>query len=150
MALRASDVQTMRTSPLTACLVFLALLPGLLLGQGETTSAIVGTIADPSGAALPGAMVTIVSTDTGSKRSATSDNAGRFSFPQLKPGSYSIRVEAEGFELQSNPNVFSGLGQRQTVNFTLKLAAAKGEVTITSEAALVNPESPNRRSTPQP
>jgi Carboxypeptidase regulatory-like domain len=147
MGLRASDVQTMRTSRLTAWLVFLAVSPGLLPGQGETTSAILGTIADPSGAALPGAMVTIVSTDTGSRRTVTSDSAGRFSFPQLKPGSYSITVEAEGFEPQNNPSVFSGLGQKQTVNFTLKLAAAKGEVTITSEAALVNPESPNTATT---
>lgn len=137
----------MRTSRVTACVALLAFSPTLLPGQGETTSAIVGTISDPSGAALPGAMVTIVSPDTGSKRSATSDRAGRFSFPQLKPGSYSIRVEAEGFEPQSNPSVFSGLGQKQTVNFTLKLAAAKGEVTITDEAALVNTENPNTATT---
>jgi hypothetical protein len=91
--------------------------------------------------------VTIINTDTGSKRSTATDDAGRFSFLQLKPGPYSIRVEAEGFEPQTNPSVFSGLGQKQTASFTLRLAAAKGEVSVTGEPPLVNPENPNTATT---
>jgi hypothetical protein len=120
-----------------------ALLPDRLLAQGETTSAIVGLVADPSGAAVAGAAVTILSTETGSKRSTATDEAGRFGFPQLKPGSYILRVEAAGFEPQTSGSVSSSLGQIQTVNFTLKLAGAKTEVNITDEAPLVNPENPN-------
>jgi hypothetical protein len=120
-----------------------ALLPERLLAQGETTSAIVGMVADPSGAAVAGAAVTILSTETGSKRSTATDEAGRFGFPQLKPGSYILRVEAAGFEPQTSGSVSSSLGQIQTVNFTLKLAGAKTEVNITDEAPLVNPENPN-------
>src|SRR5207248_7742976 len=137
----------MRVGLLIACLAFFILSPCSLQAQGETTSAIVGTVVDPSRAALPGAAVTIVNTETGSKRTAITDDAGRFSFPQLKPGSYTVKVKAEGFETQNNPSVFSGLGQKQTVNFTLKLAAAKGEVTVTGEAPLVNPENPNTATT---
>ncbi len=117
------------------------------MAQGETTSAIVGTVSDPSEAAIAGAAVTIVGTETGSKRSAKTDDAGRFNFPQLKPGSYSVKAEAEGFEPQTNESVTAGLGQRQTVNFMLKLAAAKGEVTVTGQAPLVNPENPNTSTT---
>jgi hypothetical protein len=127
-----------------ACLLS---LPARLPAQGETTSAIVGTVVDPSGAALPNAAVTIVSTETAWKRMAKTDDAGRFGFPQLKPGSYSVKVEAEGFETQTAPGVSAGLGQKQTVNFTLRLAAAKGEVTVSSEAALINPENPNTATT---
>src|SRR5579871_6679994 len=119
----------------------------LASGQGETTSAIVGSVADPSGAILPGATVTIANTETASKRTAKTDDAGRFSFPQLNPGSYTAKVEAEGFEPQSSPNVFAALGQKQTVNFTLQLAAAKGEVTVGSEAPLVSPDNPNTSTT---
>src|SRR5579871_3739873 len=119
----------------------------LASGQGETTSAIVGSVADPSGAILPGATVTIANTETASKRTAKTDDAGRFSFPQLNPGSYTAKVEAEGFEPQSSPNVFAALGQKQTVNFTLQLAAAKGEVTVGSEAPLVSPDNPNTATT---
>ncbi|MFN7998271.1 MAG: carboxypeptidase regulatory-like domain-containing protein [Bryobacteraceae bacterium] len=130
-----------------ACLTCIALTPGRVAAQGETTSAIVGTVADPSMASLPGAVVTVVNAETGTKRSTVTDEGGRFSFPQLKPGPYSIRVAAEGFEPQSMPNVFAGLGQKQTVNVTLKLAAAKGEVMVTGEAPLVNPENPNTATT---
>ncbi|HTP32909.1 MAG TPA: carboxypeptidase-like regulatory domain-containing protein [Candidatus Acidoferrales bacterium] len=91
--------------------------------------------------------MTIVNTGTGSKRAAATDDAGRFSFPQLRPGSYAVKAEAGGFEPQINPAVFSGLGQRQSVNFTLKLAAARDEVTVTTEAALVNPDNPNTAAT---
>ena len=87
----------MRIALLAASLACLTFSTPLLIGQGETTSAIVGSVSDPSGAALPGATVTVLNADTGSKRAAKTDDAGRFSFPQLKPGSYAVKVEAEGF-----------------------------------------------------
>ena len=137
----------MRITRLAALLSCLTCPSRLVIAQGETTSAIVGSVSDPTGAALPGATVTVFNADTGLKRAATSDGAGRFSFPQLKPGSYAVKVEAQGFETQANPNVVAGLGQKQTVNFTLKLAAAKGEVTVASDTALIYPENPNTAST---
>jgi hypothetical protein len=130
-----------------ACLGSFVCFPVSLLAQGETTSAIVGTVVDPSGAAIAGAAVTIVRTQTGSKRSTKTDDAGRFNFPQLQPGLYSVKTEVEGFEAQINESVSSGLGQKQTVNFMLKLASAKGEVTVTGEAPLVNPQNPNTSTT---
>src|ERR1035438_351482 len=90
--------------------------------QGETTSAIVGQVRDTTNAVVPSATVTIANPETGLRRSAKTDDAGRFSFPQLKPGTYSVRVEASGFDPGQNDNVVSGLGQKQTVDFTLKVA----------------------------
>ena len=101
-------------------LIVACLLPAEALAQGETTSAIVGQVTDATSAAVPGATVTITNHETGLKRSAKTDEAGRFNFPQLKPGTYSVKVEAEGFEPQQNDNVVSGLGQKQTVDFTLE------------------------------
>src|ERR1700736_2490391 len=71
---------------------------GAAFCQGETTSAIVGQVSDASGAAVPGATVTITNKETGLRRRGTSDDSGRFNFPQLKPGTYSIKIEAAGFE----------------------------------------------------
>ena len=68
------------------------------LAQGETTSAIVGQVRDTTNAVVPGATVTITNSETGLRRSAKTDDAGRFNFPQLKPGTYSVKVEAQGFE----------------------------------------------------
>ncbi len=136
-----------RTTILIACLAFSGCRSQRLLAQGETTSAIVGTVLDPTGATLPRTTVTVVNAETGSKRSAMTDDAGRFSFPQLKPGSYTVKAEAAGFEPQTNASVFAGLGQKQTVIFTLQLLAAKAEVTVSSEAPLVNPDNPNTATT---
>ena len=86
------------------------LSPRTAFAQGETTSAIVGQVSDASGAAVPGAAVTVSNLETGMKRSATTDDSGRFDFPQLKPGTYSIRVEAAGFEAQRKDAVVRGLG----------------------------------------
>src|ERR1700736_5978628 len=117
------------------------------LGQGETTSAIQGQTTDATGAVVPGATVTATSHDTGSKRSAKTDEAGRFNFPQLKPGSYAVRIEAQGFEPQEADNVFSGLGQRQTVNFLLRVARSNETVEVSSEAPIINPSNANTSTT---
>jgi Carboxypeptidase regulatory-like domain len=106
-------------------LTFLALLftfRHTVLAKGETTSAILGQVTDTAGAAIPGAAMTITNRETRMQRSVKSDQEGRFNFPQLKPGAYSVKIEAVGFDPQENGNVFSGLGQKQAVNFTLKVA----------------------------
>src|SRR5208337_4908599 len=123
------------------------LLPAEALGQGETTSAIVGEVRDATSAVVREATVTITNHETGLKRSARTDNAGRFNFPQLKPGSYSVRAEALGFEPLQNDNVVAGLGQKQTVDFMLKVARSNEAVEISSEAPLINPENSNTSTT---
>jgi Carboxypeptidase regulatory-like domain len=117
-----------------------------MAAQGETTSAIVGKITDASRAAIAGATV-VVTSDTSAKRSVKTDDAGRFNFPQLKPGYYRVTVEAEGFEPQTNSSVFAALGQKQTVNFTLNVAAIREEMIVSAGAAMVNPENPNTATT---
>jgi hypothetical protein len=119
------------------------LLRALALAQGETTSAIVGSVTDPTGAAILGAAVTVTSVDNGLKRSAKTDDAGRFSFPQLKPGTYSVKAEADGFEAQRNNSVAAGLGQRQTVDFKLNVASASATILVQEQAPLINTENPN-------
>jgi Carboxypeptidase regulatory-like domain len=115
--------------------------------QGETTSGIVGQVSDATGAAVAGATVTVTNKETGLRRSAATDESGRFNFPQLKPGTYSVQVEAEGFEPQRNDEVSAGLGQKQTADFTMKVARTKESIEVTSEAALLNPENANTSTT---
>jgi hypothetical protein len=123
------------------------LLQTKALAQGETTSAIVGQVRDTTDAVVPGATVTITNHETGLKRSARTDDAGRFNFPQLKPGAYSVRAEAQGFDPGQNDNVISGLGQKQTVDFMLKVARSNEAVEVSSEAPLINPENANTSTT---
>src|SRR5689334_13936194 len=117
-----------------AGLVFL-LCPDALYPQGETTSAIAGSVNDATGAAIGGARVTLSSATSGLERTVKTDEAGRYNFPHLKPGSYSVRVEADQFEAQRNDSVAAGLGQKQTVDFSLKIASQNQNVTVTETSA---------------
>src|SRR5208283_2769429 len=110
--------------------------PSRMRAQGETTSAIVGQVADETHAAIPGATVAIVNAETGLERRARTDNEGRFNFPQLSPGTYSVKLEAEGFEPQQSDHVVAGLGQKQTVNFVLKIASLQQAVEVSGVAPL--------------
>src|ERR1035441_9946298 len=68
-----------------------------LWAQGETTSAITGQVSDTSGGAVARVTVTITHRGTGLRRQVQTDESGRFAFPQLHPGPYSMRVQASGF-----------------------------------------------------
>src|SRR6202453_2536277 len=127
--------------------LLLSLHPTVTLAQGETTSAIVGQVTDATNAAIPGATVTITNRETALQRTAKTDDEGRFNLPQLKPDTYSVRVEAAGFASQQNDHVLAALGQKQTVNFTLKVAQSNQTIKISSEAPILNPENANTSTT---
>src|SRR5271167_2756089 len=127
--------------------VVASLPPSQARAQGETTSAIIGEVSDASSAVVAGATVTITNQETGLTRSAKTDDAGRFNFPQLKPGVYSVKVEAQGFHPKQNDNVVSGLGQKQTVNFTLNVAQSNESVEVSAEAPLINTANANTSTT---
>jgi len=122
--------------------LFFAATP-TLFPQGETTSAIVGQVSDATHAAVAGATVTITNQATGAKRSVTTNDAGRFAFPQLRPGAYSVKVEAEGFESQQNAAVTAGLGQARTVDVILEVAEIKQTLEVTATNSLIDAQNSN-------
>ena len=136
-----------RAVVLVVLMIAASIFPAMVFGQGETTSAIVGEVTDSTGAVVPGASITITNQETGLKRNATTDDAGRFNFPQLKPGTYSVKVEAQGFQTKQSDNVVSSLGEKQTVNFALNVAQSNQSVEVSGEAPLINPENANTTTT---
>ena len=130
-----------------SALVVVLLVPIEASAQGETTSAIVGLVTDSSDAVVPAAVVTITNRDTGLRRTVKTDQAGRFNFPQLQPGNYSVKVDAQGFNPQHNDSVTAGLGQKQTVNFVLKVAQANQTVEVTGGAPILNTANANTSTT---
>src|SRR5689334_5252119 len=64
---------------------------------GQSLSSLNGVVYDPSGAVVPSARITLENADTGALRETVSDNAGRYSIPQVQPGTYRITAKAEGF-----------------------------------------------------
>ncbi len=74
--------------------LFLVGAPGL---RSQTTStAILGTVTDPSGAVVAGAKVTLLQVQTGIKRQDVTSSSGDYVFPLLDPGEYAVTVEAKG------------------------------------------------------
>ena len=115
--------------------------------QGDTTSAIFGQVTDATNAAIPGATVSATNRETGLQRAAKTDQEGRFNFAQLPPGTYSVKVQADGFEPQQNDNLASALGQKQEVNFRLNVAHSEQNVQVSGEAPILNPANTNTSST---
>ena len=68
-------------------------------------ASVFGTVTDPSGAAIAGAQVLIVSLGTGLERKALTDTAGQYHFAGLPAGNYSVRVEKERFQTQVRQGV---------------------------------------------
>jgi hypothetical protein len=114
--------------------VLLAALP--LAGQVETGQ-IVGTVMDPTGAVVPNAKVTVRAQATQVSRSATTNEAGLYTFANLLPGDYEITVEASGFATQRRP-VTVAVGARVTVDFRLEVGRTETVVEVAATAVQVN------------
>lgn len=82
---------------LASLVVLMGMLAAPVFAQSFYGS-IVGTVTDTSGAALPGAKVTLSSVATGDHRTADSDASGNYQFSSLVPGDYQIDVEGAGFK----------------------------------------------------
>ena len=105
----------------------LALFAVGVSAQTLTTGSLEGTITDVNGAAVPGVTITITR-QGGSPKSATSNDEGRFTFPQLEPGKYKVEVaEAKGFG-KFEDSVDVNLGK--TSDFTVKLQPAGASATV--------------------
>jgi hypothetical protein len=118
---------------LRALFVALALcfgLTGIAVAQ-EITGSIVGSVKDPNGAAVKGATVTL--TDVGTKltvRTATTNDDGQFSIPDLPVSTYDVTVEATNFKKHIESKVKLDVGQRRTVDVTLQVGNIAEVVTV--------------------
>src|SRR5690348_14286430 len=107
--------------PSALCLsVFLAAAP--LFSQANV-GRIFGSIADPSGALIPGATVTITDVDRGTSRTLLTDEAGAYNAPSLPPGTYRVRAELAGFKVIERPNVVLEIGRELKIDVTLEPGA---------------------------
>jgi len=115
-----------------------AVLFSLSLFAQANFGRILGTVTDPSGAVLPGAMVFIIDTQRGLARTLTSDAAGEYNAPTLTPGTYTVRVEAKGFKTLERQNVLLEVGQEVRVDLTPQTGEQSQSVTITESLPLVD------------
>ncbi|HET7294940.1 MAG TPA: TonB-dependent receptor [Vicinamibacteria bacterium] len=122
-----------------SAVVALLACAGLASAQETTSGSIAGQVLDTQGAAMPGATVTITSAQ-GTKTYVTDAN-GRFFAPFLTPGQYGLRVELTGFSPVERKGIDVRLGQRVSLDFTLKVGQISETVEVVGAAPVVDTSS---------
>jgi hypothetical protein len=102
--------------------------PAALLAQD--TASVTGTVTDPTGAAIPGAQVTLTSLEHGIKRAATSNGTGDYLFAALPIGSYNLTVAAPGFKKFQAQGVILRVAQKARVDVAMQVGGTNTEVTV--------------------
>lgn len=117
-----------------------AILNGLVFTQtvkAQSTGSIWGTVTDSSGAAIPGARVTIKNTETGEARAVVTDEAGKFDAPALPAGHYQVTAAQTGFESNLMNGVTLVVGQREEVSLALQVSNVRQTVEVHGHAETV-------------
>jgi hypothetical protein len=109
-------------------LAFAFCLPTVLLAQDAAS--ITGTVTDPTGAAIPGAQVTVTSLEHGINRAATSNATGDYLFAALPIGSYNLTVVAPGFKKFQAKGVILRVAQKARVDVAMQVGGVNTEVTV--------------------
>jgi hypothetical protein len=120
-------------------LLGLMLLSTALYGQG--TASIVGTVTDPSGAAVPGAKVNITNIETGLVRSTTTNDTGNYSARELAIGRYNVQVEAGGFKSYARTGITLNVNDTVRADASLEVGATQESVTVEANAVQVQADS---------
>src|ERR1700733_438239 len=115
--------------------------------QSGTSSALAGSVLDPSGAVIPNAVVKATEVNTGAIREVQTNPEGRFLFSQVNPGTYRLDVHAQSFGVGRSQPTIVPVGQTALVNFTLSPAAASQSMEVTGQSALMSLENPNTSTT---
>jgi len=118
-------------------------LAAALFAQVVITSNIVGTVADPQGAVIAGAKITLTNIDTGVQWKMTTSANGDYQFAHLIAGSYKVDVVKEGFTHTVSTAVALENGTTLRINLALKLGRANETVEVSSAAALVKTDDAN-------
>jgi hypothetical protein len=102
----------------------------------ETTSTITGRTIDAQGLPVPGVVVT--ATGPQGAKSATTDSQGRYTFPFVTPGTYTVRSELQGFKTIERKNVTVSLGQTVDVPFRMEVGGISETVNVTAAPPLID------------
>jgi hypothetical protein len=116
--------------------LFLALSPAGFSQQVDSAT-IVGTVLDPSGGTVVGAIVTVTHLSTNSVTEVRTDERGQFRTPPLRLGEYTIGVDAVGFKNFTQRGVILSIGDVREINVTLQVGQAAESVTVVAEAPLL-------------
>ena len=102
-----------------------------------TRGTITGTVTDQSGAAVPGAAITITNVDTGVARTSETGATGRYEAPGLPAGNYEVSAMLAGFQTSIRSGIALTVGRNAVVNIILQVGEVAQAVTVTGEVTFV-------------
>jgi hypothetical protein len=103
-----------------------------------TSTSLLGTITDPSGATVPGVEVTVTNSGTNESRRVTTNNLGYYIVQALEPGEYRVTVRKPGFKTQVRSGIVLQVNQKLTLDFALAVGEVSETVAVTGEAPVVD------------
>ena len=109
-------------------------------GPPAATASLHGHIADPTGALIPGAQVSVTTSAGKTVATATADASGTYQVSGLAPGSYVVQATFEGFAPFVMPAIQLAAGQIKRVDISMAMQVEQQSVTVTDETAAVNVE----------
>jgi hypothetical protein len=121
----------------------LVLIIGLALVQpsfGQTFGQITGVVTDSTGGVVANATVTAINPQTNAARTTTTNSTGNYAFPALLPGTYDVKVEAQGFQSEIRNGVELQVQQVARLDFQVKVGSLTEAVEVTGGAPLLTTE----------
>jgi hypothetical protein len=126
-------------------IIYIALLlaPTLVFCQSQNSS-ISGTVTDASGAVVPGARLTLTSVQRQTSAKIVSGSDGLYSFPNLVPGNYELKVEAKGFKLQVQRGLSLTINQLARADVRLDIGTDTQTIEVQASATQLNFENASK------
>ena len=124
-----------------AVLIVVLAVPGTSVAQ-VLYGTIVGNVKDPSGAAIPGATITVTETETQLTRKVTTDASGNYRASTLAAGNYNLKVEAKGFQTFLRNEIPVTINTVTRVNASLTVGSVTQQVQVTGSAPVLQTDAP--------
>ncbi len=134
----AFHVEGRRAPRLLLLAVGLILIPDALVRAQQNAATIVGTVTDPTGAAIAGAKLTAKDDSTGFVRAAESDASGSFVIPLVPIGTYRLTAEAAGFKLFTRTGIELQLNQNARIPIEMQVGTLAESIEVGAQAPLVD------------
>src|SRR6185503_13008004 len=114
------------------------------LSAQTVQATLMGRVLDSSGGGVPGAPVQVKNVETNQVTALVTDRGGQYTAPYLRPGTYTILVEAPGFKKLVRDNLVLNIAQTVTMDLTLEVGGVTEQVTVSADAPLLETSKADR------
>src|SRR5260221_7893708 len=128
-------------SRLRPVVVLLPALMFLAISAIAQQATVVGTVTDPSGAALPNVNITVINLESNAVKKIQTNAAGQFVVPDLNIGHYSVKAELAGFKSSEQKDVVLQVGDRDRIDFQMQVGGTQETITVEANPVRIQTES---------